>query len=79
MVIRRQAVSEHKFDVFSGISVPATPTSWFWNIRVGDKIRFNDTGAYYTIAGPQFVRNSEGFVNWGRPDQFQSIPGMAPT
>ena len=29
-----------------------SPTGWRYNIRQGDKIRFNDSGAYYTIAGP---------------------------
>ena len=28
------------------------PTGWKFNIRQGDKIRFNNSGAYYTIAGP---------------------------
>ena len=33
-------------------AIPSNPTSWSWNIRQGDKIRFNDSGNYYTIAGP---------------------------
>ncbi len=40
--------------VESGLTgvVPNNPTSWSLNVRQGDKIRFNDSGAYYTIAGP---------------------------
>jgi prepilin-type N-terminal cleavage/methylation domain-containing protein len=33
-------------------SFPENPTNWYWNIRQGDKIRFEDSGRYYTIAGP---------------------------
>ncbi len=36
----------------STAGIPNNPTNWFNNIRQGDKIRFNDSGAYYTIAGP---------------------------
>ena len=32
--------------------VPNPPTSWFWNIRVGDKIQINNSGDYYTVVGP---------------------------
>ncbi len=50
----------------------ASPTSWFWTIRVGEKIRFG-AGAEYTVCGPMVVTpangtgNSEGFVNIGTP------------
>ncbi len=44
-------------------------TSWFWNIRVGDKIQINQAGAWYTVVGPMFQGpaqgNSELFVNVG--------------
>jgi prepilin-type N-terminal cleavage/methylation domain-containing protein len=52
------------------------PTSWFWNIRVGDKIQFNNAGPWYTIVGPMAVapmnpqtpgQNPEFFVNVGIP------------
>ena len=55
--------------------IPATPTNWFWNIRIGDKIRFNDAGAYYTVIGPMTVTNPELFVNDGNPGG-ATIPGM---
>jgi prepilin-type N-terminal cleavage/methylation domain-containing protein len=31
---------------------PNEPTSWYWNIKQGDKIRFDDSGRYYTVAPP---------------------------
>ena len=33
-------------------TIYGNPTSWYWNIRQGDRIRFNDAGDYYTIVGP---------------------------
>ena len=32
-----------------------TPTSWYWNIRVGDKIQINDSGLWYTVVGPMIM------------------------
>lgn len=64
-------VEEAPFDT---TGVPNERTSWFWNIRVGDKIRFGDSGNYYTVVGPLFnspynpssvVANPELFVNAG--------------
>jgi prepilin-type N-terminal cleavage/methylation domain-containing protein len=47
------------------------PTSWYWNVRIGDKIRPNDSGRYYTVVGPMVVtpgtNNPEMFVNVGLP------------
>ncbi len=34
------------------INIPNPPTGWYFNIRQGDKIRLNDSGRYYTVAGP---------------------------
>ena len=48
-----------------------SPTSWYWNIRVGERFRFNDSGRYYTVIGPMVVGpatgNPEMFVNVGLP------------
>ena len=65
----------------SGVRVPNEPTGWYFNIRQGDKIRFNDSGAYYTIAGPLFTGpfynpsasqtrflNTERYINLTNPD-----------
>lgn len=38
--------------VSANVNTPNNPTNWFNNIRQGDRIRFNDSGQYYTIAGP---------------------------
>jgi prepilin-type N-terminal cleavage/methylation domain-containing protein len=43
------------------------PTSWYWNIRIGDKIQINGTGVYYTVVGPMTTPNAELFVNVGPP------------
>jgi prepilin-type N-terminal cleavage/methylation domain-containing protein len=53
-----------------------SPTSWFWNIRVGDKVQINNAGVGYTVIGPLKVnpanpntlgQNPELFVNVGNP------------
>jgi prepilin-type N-terminal cleavage/methylation domain-containing protein len=58
-------VEESPFDVVTGL--PNAPTSWFWNIRIGDKLRFGDSGSFYTVVGPMTQLNAELFVNCGRP------------
>jgi prepilin-type N-terminal cleavage/methylation domain-containing protein len=42
-------------------------TSWYWNIRIGDKIQLNNMGIWYTIVGPMNIYNPELFVNVGDP------------
>ena len=53
------------------VFVPNEPTSWFWNIRIGEKIQINNTGPFYTVVGPLFADQSTGnperFVNDGPP------------
>ena len=44
-----------------------SPTSWFWNVRIGDKIRINETGSWYTVVGPMTTKTEELFVNCGTP------------
>jgi prepilin-type N-terminal cleavage/methylation domain-containing protein len=46
---------------------PVAPTSWFWNLRVGDRLQIGGTGPWYTIVGPAWVASSEQFVNAGPP------------
>lgn len=50
---------------------PNAPTSWFWNVRVGDKVQVNNAGPWYTVVGPARAApkdgNGEFFVNWGPP------------
>ena len=47
--------------------LPNPPTSWFWNVRIGDRIQIGIAGARYTIVGPMSVPNAELFVNVGMP------------
>jgi prepilin-type N-terminal cleavage/methylation domain-containing protein len=53
------------------VLIPNPPTSWFWNIRVGDTIQINRAGPWFRIVGPMTVTpangNSEMFVNVGPP------------
>ncbi len=46
-----------------------SPTSWFWNIRIGDRLQIGKAGKWYTVVGPMVVTpqqgNSELFVNVG--------------
>jgi hypothetical protein len=55
-------------------NVPNSPTSWFWNIRIGDRIQINNAGPWYTVVGPMAIGPSNGntelFVNVG-------VPGIA--
>lgn len=59
--------------------VPAMPgelTSWYWNIRQGERIRFDDSGRSYTIAGPMrqgTAGNSDRFLNLDTPAGSTSI------
>lgn len=58
--------------VISSTGLPNAPTSWYWNLRVGDKIQLNNVGNWYTIIGPMVIgppsgSNSEMFVNIGPP------------
>lgn len=51
--------------------LPNSPTSWFWNVRVGDRIQINKAGLWYTVVGPMNIGpsggNNELFVNVGPP------------
>jgi prepilin-type N-terminal cleavage/methylation domain-containing protein len=55
--------------VFGGLL--NAPTSWFWNVRIGDRLQINGSGVWYTVVGPMNVTaeqgNSELFVNVGPP------------
>lgn len=67
-VSRALVVEEALFDA-NGHRNP--PTSWFWNVRVGDKIRIGKSGWLYTVTGPMVIGpeggNPELFVNVGAP------------
>lgn len=51
----------------------AEPTTWWWNVRVGDEIKWGGVG--YTVTGPMAISgadNPEGFVNYGLPGKSTS-------
>lgn len=61
--------------------LPNEPTSWVWNVRVGDKVQINQAGPWMSVAGPTVIgingptvwtdgntyANPEGFINYGPP------------
>lgn len=68
--------ARYRYDEY-GKPRPEEPTSWYWNVRKGDKIQVNDSGPLFTVVGPMDVANPEGFVNvtpgtsylrWPTPD-----------
>ena len=60
-------VEQSVYTVSNGTNLLNSPTSWYWNIRIGDKIQLNNTGIWYTIVGPMNIYNPELFVNVGDP------------
>ena len=52
-------------------TLPNKPTSWSWNLRVGDRITIGGSGKPYTVVGPLQVNQSGGnaelFVNSPMP------------
>jgi len=65
------------FVVAGAAAIPNEPTSWYWNVRLGDKIKVGASGRSYTVVGPCVVNpwndlgsgigNAELFVNVGPP------------
>jgi prepilin-type N-terminal cleavage/methylation domain-containing protein len=57
--------------------IPNAPTSWFWNLRVGDAIQINQVGPWFRIVGPMAVTPADGnpemFVNVGPPGTRSSL------
>lgn len=53
--------------VQDSLGLPNSPTAWFWNVRVGDKVQIANAGPWYTVCGPIVTANPEGFVNVGQP------------
>ncbi|QEH38170.1 hypothetical protein OJF2_67680 [Aquisphaera giovannonii] len=58
-------IEESPVDIFTNLVHP--PTSWFWNVRIGDRIRIDGSGTWYTVVGPMTTPNPEMFVNCGTP------------
>ncbi|WP_337173831.1 prepilin-type N-terminal cleavage/methylation domain-containing protein [Paludisphaera sp.] len=61
--VRLLCQGKYRLDPASGVYMMDNPTSWYWNVRVGDKIQINQTGPFFTIVGPMDVDNPEKFVN----------------
>lgn len=79
-------------DPIAQIPVPGEPTSWYWNIRQGDRIQLSETGRYYTVIGPMRIgpkpnaslpapdntmTNPERFINFGSPSNYLTGPTSA--
>lgn len=56
-----------------GTGEPRSPTNWYWNVRVGDKIKINGTGRAYTIVGPCTVNPWGTGANLGNPEMFVNV------
>ena len=56
-------IEEAYYDSSSGVDLLNPPTSWYWNVRIGDRIQLNNTGRIYTVVGPMDIFNPELFVN----------------
>jgi len=77
ITVTQISVTEAVFSNPPTNTVPNEPTTWYWNIRQGDKIRFDDSGRYYTVAGPMYggaydattgnPYNVERYINFGPP------------
>ena len=65
--------------------IPNSPTSWFWNIRVGDKVQLNAAGIWYTVVGPLAIApgpssgNPELFCNVGTPGTQSPLSRTVPS
>ncbi len=56
-------IEQAYYDSSSGVDLLNPPTSWYWNVRIGDRIQLINTGRIYTVVGPMDIFNSELFVN----------------
>jgi prepilin-type N-terminal cleavage/methylation domain-containing protein len=57
-------------------TTPNEPCTWFWNVRIGDKVRIDGVGSLYTVVGPAVINpnnpstpgeNPELYCNDGPP------------
>ncbi|MDR3620334.1 MAG: prepilin-type N-terminal cleavage/methylation domain-containing protein [Paludisphaera borealis] len=78
VLLVEEAITDHDGDYVNNASPNPrnNPTSWFWNVRVGDKIQIGKAGRFYTVVGPMSIGpaggNAELFVNIGLPGQVTS-------
>ena len=45
------------------VFLPVNPTSWAYNVRLGDQVQINSAGPWMTVCGPCSAQTSEGFTN----------------
>jgi prepilin-type N-terminal cleavage/methylation domain-containing protein len=57
--------------------LPNARTSWYWNVRVGDRVRVGEAGRLYTVVGPEVEANAERFANVGPPGTVPANPNEA--
>ena len=73
-------LQESGFNPYVYPALPNPPTSWFWNIRVGDKLQINNAGPWYTVVGPMNLTAADGnpelFVNVGQPGTQSPLPAL---
>jgi len=65
--------------------LPNAPTSWFWNIRIGEKIQIGNSGRAYTVVGPLGplqlnAQQLSAYVTANNPDLYvnDGAPGTKP-
>ena len=59
------------------MGLPNARTSWYWNVRVGDRMQIGGIRRMYTIVGPEVIANPERFVNVGNPGTTPTNPNQA--
>jgi prepilin-type N-terminal cleavage/methylation domain-containing protein len=58
----------------SPTGVPNEPTNWWWNVRIGDKLKFHGSGRSYTVVGPCTINpNAPLATNVGNPEMFVNV------
>jgi prepilin-type N-terminal cleavage/methylation domain-containing protein len=84
VLVLAEAVVTQVFNPVTGVPtiIPNPPTSWFWNIRLGDKVQINNAGPWYTVVGPMVVPPQGITINgsfYANPDMFCNVgqPGTA--
>jgi prepilin-type N-terminal cleavage/methylation domain-containing protein len=64
------------------VPVSYQPTSWYWNVRQGEKVRINGAGRFYTIGGPLQTananRNPERYLNLDLPASTTPVVSLPP-
>ncbi len=74
-------VEECPINTVTGL--PNEPTSWFWNVRIGETIQIGNSGDLYTVVGPMAIQpnagNTDLFVNDGAPGSTPQVQRTYPT